>query len=60
VRCFLWSLGFSIVRESLQGEISIVLELPNQKTRGFLVLIAFKRLLLEHVQKVFDEITVMI
>jgi hypothetical protein len=29
-----------IVCESLQGEVGIVLESPDQKTRGFMVLIA--------------------
>jgi hypothetical protein len=33
-----------------------VLELSDQKARGFLVLIALKWLFLEHVYKVFGEI----
>jgi hypothetical protein len=36
----------------------IVLELPIQKARGFLVLIALKWLFLDHAHKVFDEIPV--
>jgi hypothetical protein len=46
------------VCESLQGEGSIVLESSDQKTRGFLVQIALKRLLPEHGYKVFDEMPV--
>jgi hypothetical protein len=42
----------------LYGEAGIVLELPDQKARGFLVSRAFKRLLPEHVYKVFGEIPV--
>jgi hypothetical protein len=34
----------------------IVLELPDQKARVFLVLIAFTLWLLEHARKVFGEI----
>jgi hypothetical protein len=37
---------------------SVVLELPDRKARGFLVPIAFKRLLLEHAYKVFGEMYV--
>jgi hypothetical protein len=44
----------------LHDEASVVLELPDQKARCFLVLIAFKWLLLEQTRKVFGEITVMI
>jgi hypothetical protein len=37
-----------------------ILELSDQKTQGFLVLIAFKRLFPEHVCKLFDEMPVRI
>jgi hypothetical protein len=35
-------------------------ELPDQKTQGFIVLIALKWLFLEHVRKLFGEIYVRI
>jgi hypothetical protein len=36
------------------------LELPDQKAQGFLVLIVLKQLFLEHIRKVFCEISVRI
>jgi hypothetical protein len=36
----------------------IVLEVLDQKTRGFLMLIALKRLISEHTHKLFGEISV--
>jgi hypothetical protein len=42
----------------LQGEAGIVLESPDQKTRGFLVLIALKQLFPEHADNVFGEMPV--
>jgi hypothetical protein len=45
----------SLACESLQEEASVILELSDQKARGFLVPIALKRLLLEHAHKVFGE-----
>jgi hypothetical protein len=44
----------------LQDVPGIILELPDQKARGFLVLIALKWLFLEHARKVFDEMPVRI
>jgi hypothetical protein len=41
----------------LQGEVGDILELSDQKARGFLVQISFKRLVLEHARKVFGEMT---
>jgi hypothetical protein len=48
------------VCELLQGEAGVVLELPDQKAQGFLVLIAFKRLFSEHAHKIFGEMLVKI
>jgi hypothetical protein len=42
----------------LQGEAGVVLELPDQKAQGFLVLIVLKQLFLEHACKVFSEMPV--
>jgi hypothetical protein len=42
----------------LQVKPGCVLELPDQKARGFLVLIALKRLFLEHGHKLFGEMSV--
>jgi hypothetical protein len=42
----------------LQVKPGCVLELPDQKARGFLVLIALNRLFLEHAHKVFGEMPV--
>jgi hypothetical protein len=36
-------------------KLACVLEILNQKARGFLVIIALKRLFSEHAQKVFGE-----
>jgi hypothetical protein len=41
--------------ECVQGEAGVVLELPDQKTRGFLVPIALNRLFPEHSRKVFGK-----
>jgi hypothetical protein len=49
-----------VVCESLQEEVGVILKLPDQKTQGFLVLIAFKRLFPVHTRKVFDKIPVRI
>jgi hypothetical protein len=46
-------------RSSLQV-VGIALELSDQKARGFLVPIALKWSFLEHVCKVFDEISMRI
>jgi hypothetical protein len=46
------------VCESLQEEAGIILESPDQKTRGFVVQIALSRLFTEHVHQVFGEMTV--
>jgi hypothetical protein len=43
----------------LKGEAAIVLELLDQKTQVFLVLIALTRWFPEHARKVFGEIPVM-
>jgi hypothetical protein len=51
-------LQFLIVSGLLQGQTGVVLELLDQKARGFLVLIALIRLFLEHARKVFGEIPV--
>jgi hypothetical protein len=48
------------VGELLQGEAGVVLELPDQKAQGFLVLIALKRLFSEHAHKIFGEMLVKI
>jgi hypothetical protein len=48
------------VCELLQGEAGVVLELPDQKAQGFLVLIALKRLFSEHAHKIFGEMLVKI
>jgi hypothetical protein len=45
--------------EYLQVKVGCVLELPDQKAREFLVLIAFKLLFPEHARKVFDKMSVM-
>jgi hypothetical protein len=45
--------------ECWQGEARCCLELSEQKVRGFLVLIAHKRLFLEHARKMFGEMSVM-
>jgi hypothetical protein len=45
-----------LVGRSISG---ITLEPPDQRARGFLVLINFNWLFLEHVRKVFGEISVM-
>jgi hypothetical protein len=45
---------------SLQGEAGIALELPDQKTRGFVVQIALLRWFPERVHQVFGEMTVRI
>jgi hypothetical protein len=42
----------------IADEIGVVLELPDQKARGFLVLNVLKQLLPEHAHKVFDEMSV--
>jgi hypothetical protein len=42
----------------VQVEASVVLELPDQKARGFLVQIALKWLFPEHARKVFGEMAV--
>jgi hypothetical protein len=42
----------------LQGEAGVVLELPDQKARVFLVLIALTRRFPEHARKLFDEMPV--
>jgi hypothetical protein len=47
-----------VVCESLQEQAGVILELPDQKARGFLVLIAFKRLFSEHAHKMFGEMPV--
>jgi hypothetical protein len=39
-------------------KFGIVLELPDQMTKGFIVLIALKRLFHEHARKVFDKMLV--
>jgi hypothetical protein len=44
----------------LQGEAGIILELPDRKARGFIVLIAFKRLFPERAHQVFGEMSVRI
>jgi hypothetical protein len=44
----------------LQGEVDIIFKLPDQKPRGFLVLIALKRMLPEYDYKVFGKMTVRI
>jgi hypothetical protein len=36
----------------------VILELPDLKAQGFLVLIAFKRLFPENAHKLFSEMTV--
>jgi hypothetical protein len=41
--------------ELLQGDVSIVSESSDQKTRGFAVQIALLRWFLEHVHQVFGE-----
>jgi hypothetical protein len=38
--------------------VGIVLELPDQKARGFLILISLKRLFFEHARKIFGEMFV--
>jgi hypothetical protein len=47
-----------VVDESLQGDISIALESPHQKTRVFLVLIALLWCFPKHAHKLFDKISV--
>jgi hypothetical protein len=53
---FLWPL----VCESLQGDVGIALESPDQKTQGFVVQIALPRWFPERVHQVFGEIPVRI
>jgi hypothetical protein len=48
-----------IERGLLQDKAGVILDLPDQKARCFLVLIVFKWLLLEHTRKVFGEMTKM-
>jgi hypothetical protein len=59
LRFFSTCAGFSsrVVCELLQGEVGDIFELSDQKARGFLVQISFKRLVLEHARKVFGEMT---
>jgi hypothetical protein len=57
---FLVQIFCGVVCESLQEEAGVILKLPDQKTQGLLVLIAFKRLFPVHSRKVFDEIPVRI
>jgi hypothetical protein len=47
---------FPIECVMLQVKPGCILELPDQKARGFLVLIALERLFLKHAHKVFGEI----
>jgi hypothetical protein len=44
--------------ELLQGEVGIVLELPNQKARVFSVPIAVTRWFPKHVRRVLGEMSV--
>jgi hypothetical protein len=48
----------SFCAECVQGEADVLLELTDQKARGFLVLIALNRLLPEHACKMFGEMLV--
>jgi hypothetical protein len=43
-----------------QGDGGIALESPDQKTRGFVIQIAFPRWFSERVYQVFDEMSMMI
>jgi hypothetical protein len=54
----LCDLSLSIACELLQEEVSVILELSDQKVQGFLVLIALKRLFVKYAHKLFGEITV--
>jgi hypothetical protein len=47
-----------VVIRIVAGEVGIILELSDQKTCIFLVLIAFTQRFLEHVRKVLDEMFV--
>jgi hypothetical protein len=55
--CFWHRFSSRVVCELLQGEVGDIFELSDQKARGFLVQISFKRLVLEHARKVFGEMT---
>jgi hypothetical protein len=50
-------LQFLIVSGLLQGEVGVVLELPDQKARVFYVSIALTRWFLKHVLKVLSEMS---
>jgi hypothetical protein len=54
VQNFVWILVW-IIAETHPG---YTLELPDRKARGFLVLIALKRLFPEHTHRVFGEMSV--
>jgi hypothetical protein len=45
------------VYELLQGGVGVILESPDQKTRGFLIQIVLPRLFFEHVHQLFGEMT---
>jgi hypothetical protein len=47
------------VKLLIAGQSRSILELLNQKTRGFMVLIVSKQLFFERAHKVFGEMTVM-
>jgi hypothetical protein len=49
-----------VVIQVLAGRSRSILELSDQKVRGFLVLITLKRLISERVHQVFGEMTVRI
>jgi hypothetical protein len=51
-------LSLSIGGESLQEEAGVILQLPDRKAQGFLVLISFKRLFSEYVHQLFGEMPV--
>jgi hypothetical protein len=52
---FGWSAHGVVLVDCCREEAGIVLELPDQKARGFRVPIALKRLIPEHACKVFGE-----
>jgi hypothetical protein len=51
-------LSYLFCCELLQGEVGIVLELPDQNARVFLVPVALKRWFSIHARKVFGEMPV--
>jgi hypothetical protein len=55
---FRWRYFACVACGLLQGEAGIIVELPDQKARGFLVQIALTQWFLEHAHKVFGEMPV--